>query len=37
MWLSKFLVNFDEDYFEVIENNLKLMKKNKKKSNKIKE
>ena len=25
MWLSKFLVNFDEDYFEFIENNLKLL------------
>ena len=36
MWLSKFLVNFDEDFFEFIENNLKPMKK-KKKSNKIKE
>ena len=32
MWLLKFLVNFDEDYFEVIENNLKLMKKKKKKN-----
>ena len=29
MWLSKFLVNFDEDFFEVIENNLKPMKKKK--------
>ena len=28
MWLSKFLVNFDEDFFDVIENNLKPMKKN---------
>ena len=27
MWLSKFLVNFDEDYFEFIENNLKLLTK----------
>ena len=27
MWLSKFLVNFDEDFFDVIENNLKQMKK----------
>ena len=33
MWLSKFLVNFDEDYFEFIENNLKLL--TKKKSSKI--
>ena len=33
MWLSKFLVNFDEDYFEFIENNLKLLIK--KNSNKI--
>ena len=27
MWLSKFLVNFDEDYFEFIANNLKLLTK----------
>ena len=27
MWLSKFLVNFDEDYYEFIENNLKLLSK----------
>ena len=27
MWWSKFLVNFDEDYFEFIENNLKLLTK----------
>ena len=33
MWLSKFLVNFDEDYYEFIENNLKLL--SKKNSNKI--
>ena len=32
MWLSKCLVNFDEDYFEFIESNLKLLtKKNSKK------
>ena len=33
MWLSKFLVNFDEDYYEFIENNLKLL--SNKNSNKI--
>ena len=33
MWLSKFLVNFDEHFFEVIENNLKPMKKKKIKQN----
>ena len=33
MWLSKFLVSFDKDYFEFIENNLKLLIK--KNSNKI--
>ena len=33
MWLSKFLVNFDEDFFEVTENNLKPMKKKKIKQN----
>ena len=33
MWLSKFLVNFDEDFFEVIENSLKPMKKKKIKQN----
>ena len=27
IWLSKFLVNFDEDYFEFTENNLKLLTK----------
>ena len=27
IWLSKCLVNFDEDYFEFIENNLKLLTK----------
>ena len=25
MWISKFLVNFDKDYFEFMENNLKLL------------
>ena len=33
MWLSKFLVNFDEDFFEIIENNLKPKKKKKIKQN----
>ena len=33
MWLSKFLVNFDEDYYEFIETNLKLL--SNKNSNKI--
>ena len=28
MWLSKFFVNFDEDCFEFMENNLKLLTKN---------
>ena len=27
MWLSKFLVNFDKDYFEFVANNLKLLRK----------
>ena len=29
MWLSKCLVNFDDDYFEFIESNLKLLTKKK--------